>query len=131
MRFDITLLLFAACSSSTLAKPLPSDFNDIERRWSEGQSELTVSKAEIHAAHSIREATPAWPVARAADVDFDSTTDERTMLERKREDAGLIQRMRTFVHNYMAAKGKAGVIEARDEVPVLKPRKGMRYRFTA
>ncbi|RMY60222.1 hypothetical protein D0864_13121 [Hortaea werneckii] len=131
MRFDITLLLFAACSSSTLAKPLPSDFNDIERRWSEGQSELTVPKAEIHAAHSIREATPAWPVARAADVDFDSTTDERTMLERKREDAGLIQRMRTFVHNYMAAEGKAGVIEARDEVPVLKPRKGMRYRFTA
>ncbi|RMY75930.1 hypothetical protein D0863_02274 [Hortaea werneckii] len=131
MRFDITLLLFAACSSSTLAKPLPSDFNDIERRWSEGQSELTVLKAEIHAAHSIREATPAWPVARAADVDFDSTTDERTMLERKREDAGLIQRMRTFVHNYMAAEGKAGVIEARDEVPVLKPRKGMRYRFTA
>lgn len=92
---------------------------------------LTVPKAEIHAAHSIREATPAWPVARAADVDFDSTTDERTMLERKREDAGLIQRMRTFVHNYMAAEGKAGVIEARDEVPVLKPRKGMRYRFTA
>ncbi|GAB1739272.1 hypothetical protein NU219Hw_g4018t1 [Hortaea werneckii] len=126
MRFDITLLLFAACSSSTLAKPLPSDFNDIERRWSEGQSE-----AEIHAAHSIREATPAWPVARAAELDFDSTTDERTMLERKREDAGLIQRMRTFVHNYMAAKGKTGVIEARDEVPVLKPRKGMRYRFTA
>ncbi|KAI7240941.1 hypothetical protein KC330_g923 [Hortaea werneckii] len=126
MRFDITLLLFAACSSSTLAKPLPSDFNDIERRWSEGQSE-----AEIHAAHSIREASPAWPVARAAEVDFDSTTDERTMLERKREDAGLIQRMRTFVHNYMAAKGKTGVIEARDEVPVLKPRKGMRYRFTA
>ncbi|KAI6900413.1 hypothetical protein KC318_g7947 [Hortaea werneckii] len=126
MRFDITLLLFAACSSSTLAKPLPSDFNDIERRWSEGQSE-----AEIHAAHSIREATPAWPVARAADVDFDSTTDERTMLERKREDAGLIQRMRTFVHNYMAAKGRTGVIETRDEVPVLKPRKGMRYRFTA
>ncbi|KAI6810873.1 hypothetical protein KC332_g4979 [Hortaea werneckii] len=126
MRFDITLLLFAACSSSTLAKPLPSDFNDIERRWSEGQSE-----AQIHAAHSIREATPAWPVARAAGVDFDSTTDERTMLERKREDAGLIQRMRTFVHNYMVAKGKAGVVEARDEVPVLKPRKGMRYRFTA
>ncbi|KAI6824516.1 hypothetical protein KC367_g602 [Hortaea werneckii] len=126
MRFDITLLLFAACSSSTLAKPLPSDFNDIERRWSEGQSE-----AQIHAAHSIREATPAWPVARAAEVDFDSTTDERTMLERKREDAGLIQRMRTFVHNYMVAKGKAGVVEARDEVPVLKPRKGMRYRFTA
>ncbi|KAI7287250.1 hypothetical protein KC345_g644 [Hortaea werneckii] len=126
MRFDITLLLFAACSSSTLAKPLPSDFNDIERRWSEGQSE-----AEIHATHSIREATPAWPVARAADVDFDSTTDERTMLERKLEDAGLIQRMRTFVHNYMAAEGKSGAIEARDEVPVLKPRKGMRYRFTA
>ncbi|KAI7089791.1 hypothetical protein KC356_g2182 [Hortaea werneckii] len=126
MRFDITLLLFAACSSSTLAKPLPSDFNDIERRWSEGQSE-----AQIHAAHSIREATPAWPVARAAEVDFDSTTDERTMLERKREDAGLIQRMRTFVHNYMVAKGKAGVIEARDEVPVPKPRKGMRYPFTA
>ncbi|KAI7706748.1 hypothetical protein KC353_g12060 [Hortaea werneckii] len=126
MRFDITLLLFAACSSSTLAKPLPSDFNDIERRWSEGQSE-----AEIHAAHSIREASPAWPVARAAEVDFDSTTDERTMLERKREDAGLIQKMRIFVHNYMAAKGKTGVIEVRDEVPVLKPRKGMRYRFTA
>lgn len=92
---------------------------------------LTSFKAEIHAAHSIREATPAWPVARAAELDFDSTTDERTMLERKREDAGLIQRMRTFVHNYMAAKGKTGVIEARDEVPVLKPRKGMRYRFTA
>ena len=92
---------------------------------------LTSSKAEIHAAHSIREASPAWPVARAAEVDFDSTTDERTMLERKREDAGLIQKMRIFVHNYMTAKGKTGVIEARDEVPVLKPRKGMRYRFTA
>lgn len=54
------------------------------------------------------------------------------MLElQRRDDAGLIAKMRTFVSNFMAAKGETGVIDAREEAPVLKPRKGMRYRFTA
>lgn len=49
----------------------------------------------------------------------------------KRNEAGMIAKMRAFVNNYMAKEGKPGMIEAREEAPVLKPRKGMRYRFTA
>ncbi|KAK5133226.1 hypothetical protein LTR08_008061 [Meristemomyces frigidus] len=148
MRFSITALLLAATFSSTLATPLPSDFNDIERRWSQGQSE-----AQIHSAHSVRDlATPAWPVLRAAEVEevmdpdaFESTTDERTMVERsrsrsrfhKRSDDTTVAKMRQFVEAFMRSKGETGMIGARaesvEEAPVLKPRKGtpMRYRFTA
>ena len=34
------LLLLAAICITVLAAPIPLDFNDIERRWSEGQSEV-------------------------------------------------------------------------------------------
>ena len=73
---------------------------------------------------------------------FEATTDERTMLERnrnrfafqKRSEAGLIAKMRSFVTDFMSSESKTGMIEARaraEEAPVLKPKKGMRYRFTA
>jgi len=104
-------------------------------------------QTQIHAAHSIREASPAWPVVRTVEEEvpnaFESTTDERTMQERtrlrvrhqKRTDARLLAKMRAFVEKFMASKGEKGMIAARrvdeDEAPVLKPRKGMRYQFTA
>jgi len=40
MRCSIPALLLAATLSTAIAKSLPSNFNDIERRWSEGQSEV-------------------------------------------------------------------------------------------
>jgi len=52
----------------------------------------------------------------------------------KRTDAGVIAKMRQFVEDFMASRGQEGMIGARravDEAPVLKPRKGMRYRFAA
>ncbi|KAK5111617.1 hypothetical protein LTR85_011795 [Meristemomyces frigidus] len=146
MRLSFTALLLAATFSSTLAAPLPSDFNDVERRWSEGQSE-----AQIHAAHSVREVGPAWPIFRSEQAEvmdpdaFEATTDERTMLERrrnrsrfqKRSDTGLTAKMRAFVTGFMRSNGETGMIGARrvesgvEEAPVLKPRKGMRYRWSA
>lgn len=46
MRFSFTALLLAVNFSSTFASPLPSHFNDIERRWSEGQSEVCALSGE-------------------------------------------------------------------------------------
>lgn len=40
MRFNFLLLLAAYNFATTIATPVPSDFDDIERRWSEGQSEV-------------------------------------------------------------------------------------------
>ena len=40
MQFAFITLLLAATCSSVFAKPLPVDFNDIQRRWSEGMSEV-------------------------------------------------------------------------------------------
>ncbi|KAK4546588.1 hypothetical protein LTR36_001805 [Oleoguttula mirabilis] len=171
MRFSLTALLLAATlSTTTLATPLPSDFNGIERRWSEGQSEVCAlsnqsgcyilawvqAMAQIHAIHNPRPPpTPSWPIvcdgseeASMMDPDaFEATTDERTMLERsrnrsrfqKRGDAGLTAKMRQFVTDFMRSKGETGMIGARrvesvadvEEAPVLKPRKGMRYRWSA
>ena len=108
---------------------------------------------EIHPSHDIREATPAWPMKRDPDRaimnadSFDSTTDERTMLVRsyrprnarlrRRYDAGagLVPKMKQFVEDFMRSKGLTNMIarspeEAVDEAPVLKPKRGMRYRFT-
>lgn len=76
---------------------------------------------------------------------FEATTDERTMLERsrnrtrfqRRSEAGLAAKMREFVTNFMSNKGETGMIGERriesgvEEAPVLKPRKGMRYRWSA
>ncbi|TKA65165.1 hypothetical protein B0A55_09665 [Friedmanniomyces simplex] len=140
MQFPLIAPLLAATCSSVLAKPLPLDFHDIERRWSQGQSE-----AEIHPANDIREATPAWTVVRSPDaaaaVAFESTTDERTMLERTRyqkrdTDSALMAKMRKFVEDFYRRKGLPSMIAWRaaerkmEEAPVLKPRKGMRYRYT-
>ena len=76
---------------------------------------------------------------------FESTTDERTMRERsrlrsrrhqKRTDDGLLAKMRSFVDGFMAMRAEEGLIGAKrereeeDEAPVLKPRTGMRYRFS-
>ena len=79
---------------------------------------------------------------------FDSTTDERTMLVRnyqprnarlrKRYDngLGLVPKMKQFVEDFMHSKGLSTMIarsteETVDEAPVLKPKRGMRYKFTA
>lgn len=74
---------------------------------------------------------------------FEATTDERTMLERsrnrmrfhKRSDASTVAKLRQFVTEFMRSKGETGLIGVRaedvEEAPVLKPRKGMRYRFSA
>lgn len=40
MHFSATAVLLAALCYPIFAKPLPLDFHDIERRWSEGQSEV-------------------------------------------------------------------------------------------
>ncbi|KAK0265899.1 hypothetical protein LTR35_017083 [Friedmanniomyces endolithicus] len=134
----MALLLAATCSSIVFAKPLPLDFHDIERRWSEGQSE-----AEIHPAKDIREATPSWTIARTSEtatavaaVTFDSTTDERTMHERTRfqkrdTNSALMTKMRKFVEDFYRRRGTSSMISPREpeEAPVLKPRKGMRYRY--
>ncbi|TKA26959.1 hypothetical protein B0A54_16645 [Friedmanniomyces endolithicus] len=163
----MALLLAATCSSIVFAKPLPLDFHDIERRWSEGQSEVCAAAmgslppcyvlawaqslirrrrtvAEIHPSKDIREATPAWTIARTSEtatavaaVTFDSTTDERTMHERTRfqkrdTDSALTTKMRKFVEDFYRRRGMSSMISPREpeEAPVLKPRKGMRYRYT-
>lgn len=206
MRFDSVLLFLAIATSSVSAMPAPT-FDEIERRWNAGQSEVCLStlpgcyvlawfkslsrrvsmpvsfhyhppdpalppyvafilmsimQAEIHAEHTHRDATPAWPVKRstdqdaeyadniiarfanpslAEDRDFASALDERTMLARKpvvkygkRSEATLLEQMKQFVSNFMARKAE-GVIETRgeaeEEAPVLRPRKGTKYAFTA
>ncbi|KAK0276940.1 hypothetical protein LTR91_013864 [Friedmanniomyces endolithicus] len=135
----VALLLAATCSPVVFAKPLPLDFHEIERRWSEGQSE-----AEIHPAKDIREATPAWTIARTpetatavAAVTFESTTDERTMHERtlyheRDTDSALFAKVRKFVEDFYRRRGMSSMIGRREleEAPVLTPRKGMRYRYT-
>jgi hypothetical protein len=41
MRFSALLVLATFASNNVLAKPIPSEhFNEIERRWSEGESEV-------------------------------------------------------------------------------------------
>ncbi|KAK5688645.1 hypothetical protein LTS10_000623 [Elasticomyces elasticus] len=138
MHFPIIALLLAATCSSVFAKPLPLDFHDIERRWSEGQSE-----AEIHPTRDIREATPAWKVARSPEavaITFESTTDERTMLERTQKrgtGSATVAKLKKFVESYYRKKGVPSMIGRRvaeadvDEAPVLKPRRNIRYRIPA
>ncbi|KAK3702213.1 hypothetical protein LTR37_015045 [Vermiconidia calcicola] len=115
--------------------------DEIQRRWFAGETE-----ASIHAAHTHRDATPAWPVVRA-DSDgaaFTYATDERTMAmqghQKRGHDDGdkanpaLWRKMRAFVKNYLSRhRGEQRQHERREveEAPVLKPRKGLRYSFTA
>ena len=49
----------------------------------------------------------------------------------KRDDASLLKKMRKFVTKFMKEHGEESLIEAREEAPVLKPKRGMRYRFQA
>ncbi|KAK5108770.1 hypothetical protein LTR62_007830 [Meristemomyces frigidus] len=91
-------------------------------------------------------ATPAWTVERSPEKSvmgskdaFDLTTDERTMarLRRRDQEAGMMTKMKSRVEEAMHARGitnmisQRGVYDFNDEAPVLKPRKGMRYHFTA
>ncbi|KAF2768132.1 hypothetical protein EJ03DRAFT_352399 [Teratosphaeria nubilosa] len=139
MRLPLPALLLAA-ASLTLSNPLPSpspseDFNEVERRWHEGQSE-----AEIHAGLTYRAATPAWPISRDSDSDSDSdssfvtTTDERSMAQRRRAAGGLVSRVRQAVEGVLSTREGVGLIasskkglEEEGVVPVLRPRRGMRY----
>ncbi|KAK4561768.1 hypothetical protein LTR86_004447 [Recurvomyces mirabilis] len=146
---SISALLLAATVSTVIGKPVPITLGEIERRWSQGHSEH-----EIHPSHDIREATPAWTVVRDPDMaimttdSFGFTTDERTMLVRGYQprnarlrrrvdnDAGLVPKMKQFVEDFMRSKGLTTMIarsteDTVDEAPVLKPKRGMRYRFTA
>ncbi|KAF2719553.1 hypothetical protein K431DRAFT_272622 [Polychaeton citri CBS 116435] len=129
MHFATFIIPFVV-ASSVLASPI-SSFRDIERRWFEGQSEK-----QIHNAHDIREATPAWNVDRngkRADS-FSFATDSRTMQENlldKRDDK-LTTKMKEFVKDFMASKGMDITDEIdQDAAPVLKPKRGMEYRYTS
>ena len=66
---------------------------------------------------------------------FSYSTDERTMYNhQKRSGGSLLSKMKKFVENFYSSRGEKGVIGREKEVeeaPVLKPRKGMRYQFTA
>lgn len=110
-------------------------------------------QATIHAADTYRDATPAWPVVgRGSDHGslFAYATDERTMdlHKHKRGTAmapHLLERMKAFVRNWYRSKGKkvnfssnmkleqarSLALAAEAEAPVLKPKKGMEYRFTS
>ncbi|EMC99061.1 hypothetical protein BAUCODRAFT_146047 [Baudoinia panamericana UAMH 10762] len=137
MQLSIGVLLLATIFTSNIqAKPLPANFFEVERRWSQGQSE-----AQIHATHHIREASPAWAVNRDREVDVDEfqfTTDERTMRERSRwreqqrkrmNQLGLLTRVKDAIARSMPAR-RAGTVQddwEEEEAPVLKPRRGIRY----
>lgn len=149
--FFITALLVAAHAS-----PLPS-FEDIERRWNQGESEVgstpergsilsadLIAQAQIHANHHIREASPAWLVDRTAEIEandeFAYSPDRRTLetrkqdrLSEKRDSPGLYGAMKSFVNNFWKHEGKGRLIARRadDDAPILKPKKSMRYYFSA
>lgn len=115
-----------------------------------------LSQAQIHANQHIREATPAWPLARDADAnadhDFAHALDERTLaasrkraaerLRRREDDSNnssggeLMAKIKQFVVAFMRSKGQGDkVVGLRsvdvDEAPVLKPKRTMRYYFSS
>lgn len=62
---------------------------------------------------------------------------ERSMRSRKRGTT-TVAKLKAFVENFMRSKGEANFIGRRareveevEEAPVLKPRRGMRYKSTA
>ncbi|KAK5174822.1 uncharacterized protein LTR77_001905 [Saxophila tyrrhenica] len=108
MRTFLQTLLLAALLSlvaNVLAIPVPMSDDEIQRRWSRGESEVCCSPhgpgcymlawfrslaavrreqdagQSIHAAQSYRDATPAWAVLDRSSEDskFTYATDERTM----------------------------------------------------
>lgn len=73
--------------------------------------------------------TPAWPIARDSTnfETFATATDSRSIevAEKRNTDVGLLQRLKSFAEKIMREKG-----QEEGEVPVLRPRKSMRYGFT-
>ncbi|KAF2165402.1 hypothetical protein M409DRAFT_55804 [Zasmidium cellare ATCC 36951] len=166
------LLLLALALPLALASPLPN-FNEIEKRWAEGHSEVCAASAflpgcyvhawvaslskhllsspepslsfsplqqQIHTGLTHRDMTPAWPMhARDSEGSaFATATDERSIeASVLRTRAGsLMEQMRDFAERFMRSKGLEGVIARRgsgmgegEEVPVLRPRKGVRWSF--
>lgn len=175
MRFlTTTLLLLAALLTICLAKPIPlARLDDIERRWSQGESEVCIpnlsgcyvlawirslsrvgisvrrhsslhishkvsriglandSQSSIHAAHSYRDATPAWPVVR--DSLDEVSWDERSaaVRKRKRSAQGDVSRLKAFVEKFYRKMGMEQRAKEVNDVPVLKPKRGMKYPFAA
>ncbi|KAK4503194.1 hypothetical protein PRZ48_006622 [Zasmidium cellare] len=123
------LLLLALALPLAMASPLPN-FNDIEKRWAEGHSEQ-----QIHNGLTHRDMTPAWPMhARDGEGNaFATATDERSIeASVLRTRAGsLVEQMRDFAERFMRSKGLDAVIARGEEesVPVLRPRKGLRWSF--
>lgn len=98
-------------------------------------------QASIHANVDIREATPAWPVARgeAARIyvqSLDSRTQDRArMLYPREAEKTTIARIRAFAAKILQEHGTKGLIEARrihedEDAPVLRPRKA-KYSWAA
>ncbi|GAB7360322.1 hypothetical protein MBLNU230_g8078t1 [Neophaeotheca triangularis] len=138
MHLTLNLLLLAAVLAT--ANPLPS-FADVEARWSQGESE-----AQIHAAHTYRDATPSWGHAHRSAAAFPAATDERSQQQQKNRRAAatttslsqnLRAEMRAFVNRVLQSHSEEGAEVAREKreeevtAPVLKPRRGMRYAFSA
>lgn len=106
--------------------------------------QLTHQQKEIHAEHHLRDASPAWIVEHEAGVEgeFSYAPDKRTletrrnrMLIEKRDASTGYKAMKSFVNDFMRKAGKGNVVSKRsvevDEAPVLKPKKMMRYYFSA
>ena len=72
--------------------------------------------------------TPAWPMARTPEGSgFSSATDFRSLAVAEKRESALMGKLRELVDRYMSG---GGTVVARDDVPILKPRKEMRYYFT-
>lgn len=153
MQFFISAVLLLATSILLArASPLPiSTFNDVERRWASGDSEVRLSplssrlqslpvtntsssaQQQIRSGISIREMTPAWPITRSSDGDdggshFSAALDERTMIARQvaiRRSGSTV--MWDFVAHRLAGQKRRVV----DVPPVVRPRKEMRYYFSS
>ena len=169
----VNILVLAFSLQVVLASPL--SFTDIERRWSAGESDVSPphcstnkqtkrmtqintnkhNQASIHAAHNLRSASPAWPLAttpRSASSEpeasengpfagsYDAVTQQGVIGREKmslESSAALSARIRDFAARLLRSKGEgSGMIAERggevdeDVAPVLRPRK-VRYSFTS
>ncbi|KXT02673.1 hypothetical protein AC578_1173 [Pseudocercospora eumusae] len=132
--FTTTLFLFLSTTTITTISatpipipiPIPASMNEIEKRWAAGDSEQ-----QIHPGLSHRDMTPAWPVVRQKSGGFASATDERSL-----EVAEEGEKKKREIGGWMARgfwrRRRRSDDEAEDfDVVVLRPRKAMKYYFTA
>lgn len=151
MQFFISaVLLFATSILLATASPLQiSTFKDVERRWASGDSEVRLSplhfrpqslpvtntsssaQQQIRSGISIREMTPAWPILRSNGDErgfhFSAALDEKTMIAR---EAAVRRSGSTNLWDLVAEKlGRNRRREDAIDVPVVRPRKEMRYYF--